>query len=106
MTVYGGDKKAPGFLPGPVSVSRTRSGYPWLNNDIVGRFIECIELAKNVTQGTFDDELSQQTDGPLPSWDDASGVGDAFDDGNAYSDVEDSSTLVSQPRQFYITFTG
>ncbi|KAK3008255.1 hypothetical protein RJ639_014203 [Escallonia herrerae] len=47
------------------------------------------------------DELSQKADdyGPLPSWDDASGVGDAFDDGYAYSDVEDSSTLVSQPRQ-------
>nr|XP_043628578.1 condensin complex subunit 2-like [Erigeron canadensis] len=37
--------------------------------------------------------------GAFTSWDDDCEVGDQYDDGNAYSDVEDSSTLVSQPRQ-------
>ncbi|KAL4620088.1 hypothetical protein ACB092_06G128100 [Castanea dentata] len=43
----------------------------------------------------------QQCDdyGPLPSWDDDSAFGGQFDDGNHHSDVEDSSTFVSQPRQ-------
>ncbi|KAM7492361.1 hypothetical protein LguiA_035282 [Lonicera macranthoides] len=47
------------------------------------------------------DESSQQRDeyGPMPTWDDEGGFGGEYDDGNAYSDVEDSSTLVSQPRQ-------
>ncbi|KAI3704000.1 hypothetical protein L1987_74201 [Smallanthus sonchifolius] len=35
----------------------------------------------------------------FPCWDDGGGVGGEFNDGNAYSDVEDSATLVSQPRQ-------
>lgn len=42
------------------------------------------------------DEVHQQE--ANPSWgDDDCGIGDQFDDGNAYSDVDDS--LVSQPRQ-------
>ncbi|KAJ9551715.1 hypothetical protein OSB04_015760 [Centaurea solstitialis] len=46
------------------------------------------------------DELHQEdANGASSSWDDDCGVGGQFDDGNAYSDVEDSSTLVSQPRQ-------
>lgn len=47
------------------------------------------------------DESNQESDhnGSSPSWDDESGFGAQFDDGNAFSDVEDSSTLVSQPRQ-------
>ncbi|XP_071730022.1 condensin complex subunit 2-like [Rutidosis leptorrhynchoides] len=48
------------------------------------------------------DELDQEeTNGAFPSqWDDDDcGPGDQYDDGNAYSDVEDSSTLVFQPRQ-------
>ncbi|GAV69703.1 Cnd2 domain-containing protein [Cephalotus follicularis] len=36
---------------------------------------------------------------PLPSWGDESMFGGQFDDGNDQSDVEDSHTLVSQPRQ-------
>ncbi|CAK9148830.1 unnamed protein product, partial [Ilex paraguariensis] len=46
------------------------------------------------------DESSQQRDddGPLPSWDDG-GFDGQYDDENSYSNVEDSSTLVSQPRQ-------
>lgn len=41
------------------------------------------------------DEVHQEAN---PSWDDDDcGIGDQFDDGNAYSDVDDS--LVSQPRQ-------
>lgn len=45
--------------------------------------------------------MRQQSDdcGPLPSWDDESACGGQFDDGNAYSDVEEPNTLVSQPRQ-------
>ncbi|KAK7839419.1 condensin complex subunit 2 [Quercus suber] len=47
------------------------------------------------------DVSRQQCDdyGPLPSWDDDSAFGGQNDDGNDHSDVEDSSTLVSQPRQ-------
>ncbi|KAL2464881.1 Condensin complex subunit 2 [Abeliophyllum distichum] len=47
------------------------------------------------------DEVSQQRDdyGAMPSWDDEGGLGGTFDDGNSYSDVDESSTLVSQPRQ-------
>jgi condensin complex subunit 2 len=49
----------------------------------------------------FSDKSRQQADdsGPLPSWDDESAFGGQYDDGNVYSDVDDSSTLVSQPRQ-------
>ncbi|KAK4492816.1 hypothetical protein RD792_000141 [Penstemon davidsonii] len=47
------------------------------------------------------DETSQHTDGygATASWDDEDGFGGAFDDGHAYSDNEEASTLVSQPRQ-------
>ncbi|CAI9754444.1 unnamed protein product [Fraxinus pennsylvanica] len=47
------------------------------------------------------DEVSQQRDdyGEMPSWDDEGGFGGTFDNGNSYSDIDDSSTLVSQPRQ-------
>ncbi|KAI3457351.1 hypothetical protein Pfo_014014 [Paulownia fortunei] len=47
------------------------------------------------------DEESQQRDGygATASWDDEDGFGGAFDDGHAYSDMEEPSTLVSQPRQ-------
>jgi condensin complex subunit 2 len=47
------------------------------------------------------DETRQQADdcGPLPSWDGESAFAGQFDDGDAYSDVEDPNTLVSQPRQ-------
>lgn len=46
------------------------------------------------------DEESQQRDGygATPSWDD-DGYDGGFDDGHAYSDVEEPSGLVSQPRQ-------
>lgn len=50
----------------------------------------------------YSSDLSrQQCDdyGPLPSWDDDSAFGGQYNDGNDHSDVEDSSTLVSQPRQ-------
>ncbi|GFY99154.1 hypothetical protein Acr_13g0005550 [Actinidia rufa] len=47
------------------------------------------------------EEWSQQRDdyGPLPTWDDENVFGGPFDDGDVHSDVEDSNTLVSQPRQ-------
>ncbi|GJY03296.1 condensin complex subunit 2-like protein [Tanacetum coccineum] len=46
------------------------------------------------------DKLHQEeVNGDFPSWDDDCGAGDQFDDENAYSDVEDSTTLISQPRQ-------
>ncbi|KAK6784916.1 hypothetical protein RDI58_018371 [Solanum bulbocastanum] len=47
------------------------------------------------------DEAGQQGEdfGAMPSWDDDGGFPEAFDDGNTFSDVEESSTLVSQPRQ-------
>lgn len=47
------------------------------------------------------DEAGQQSEdfGAMPSWDDDGGFPEAFDDGNTFSDVEESSTLVSQPRQ-------
>lgn len=56
------------------------------------------------------------SDGLKPQWDDTeafSTCGDdnvlncQFDDGNSYSDVEDSNTLVSQPRQvaFLLSFS-
>ncbi|XP_059661098.1 condensin complex subunit 2 [Cornus florida] len=47
-----------------------------------------------------DDFLHQRDDyGPLPSWDDENMFGGEFDDGCVHSDIEDSSALVSQPRQ-------
>ncbi|KAB1201006.1 Condensin complex subunit 2 [Morella rubra] len=47
------------------------------------------------------DDSRQQSDdyGSLPSWDDASGFGGQYDDESVHSDIEASSTLVSQPRQ-------
>lgn len=35
----------------------------------------------------------------MPHWDDDSGLPESFYEGNAFSDVGKSSTLVSQPRQ-------
>lgn len=45
--------------------------------------------------------MRQQSDdcGPLSSWDGENAFAGQFDDGDAYSDVEDPNTLVSQPRQ-------
>ena len=47
------------------------------------------------------EEWSQQRHdyGPLPTWDDENVFDGPFDDGDVHSDVEDSNTLVSQPRQ-------
>ncbi|XP_031126505.1 condensin complex subunit 2 isoform X1 [Ipomoea triloba] len=47
------------------------------------------------------EEASQLRDdcGAMPSWDDDCGFDGTFDDGSVCSDVEDPSTLVSQPRQ-------
>ncbi|OVA03419.1 Condensin complex subunit 2/barren [Macleaya cordata] len=39
--------------------------------------------------------------GPVPSWDNESVFSGQFDDGNVHSDVDDSSTLVSHPRQVH-----
>ncbi|CAK7349006.1 unnamed protein product [Dovyalis caffra] len=49
----------------------------------------------------FSDDMRQQSDdcGPLPSWDGESAFAGQFDDGDAYSDVDEPSILVSQPRQ-------
>ncbi|KAK9074066.1 hypothetical protein SSX86_006663 [Deinandra increscens subsp. villosa] len=41
----------------------------------------------------------EEVNGSFSCWDDDGEVGGQFDDGNAYSDVEDSTTLVSKPRQ-------
>ncbi|KAJ8639040.1 hypothetical protein MRB53_015734 [Persea americana] len=45
------------------------------------------------------DDSAQQNHAYQPSWDNESVISDHFDDGNVLSDVEDSTTLVSQPRQ-------
>ena len=60
-----------------------------------------IEYAHFIQFTLFSDESKQQVDdfGVSPSWDDENGFDDAFDNGNFHSDIEDSSTLVSQPRQ-------
>ncbi|CAK9146032.1 unnamed protein product [Ilex paraguariensis] len=64
---------------------------------------DCHYQPEDLVKSTKDiaaDESSQQRDddGPLPSWDDG-GFDGQYDDENSYSNVEDSSTLVSQPRQ-------
>ncbi|XP_043690880.1 condensin complex subunit 2-like [Telopea speciosissima] len=47
-----------------------------------------------------DEPVQQSSDfGPFPSWDNDSVFNGQFDDGNAHSDLEDSSTLISQPLQ-------
>lgn len=38
-------------------------------------------------------------DGPIPSWNDEGGFDGSFDDENDYGEIEESSSLVSQPRQ-------
>ncbi|KAL8239389.1 hypothetical protein R6Q59_015956 [Mikania micrantha] len=45
------------------------------------------------------DEVQEQVNGNFSCWDDDCGIGGQFDEGNAYSDVEDSTTLISKPRQ-------
>ncbi|KAL8209088.1 hypothetical protein R6Q57_008500 [Mikania cordata] len=61
-----------------------------------------IFLLPNVTMVNaydFSDENDQQGESnneAFPSWDDDCGQ---FDDGNTYSDVDDSTTLIPQPRQ-------
>ncbi|GKA90513.1 nucleotide-binding alpha-beta plait domain-containing protein, partial [Tanacetum coccineum] len=42
----------------------------------------------------------EEVNGYFISWDDDCGVGDQFDDENAYSDVQHSTTLISQPVMF------
>lgn len=45
--------------------------------------------------------MSRETDDydNMPSWNDDTGFADHFDDENDCSDVDESNTLVSQPRQ-------
>ncbi|RZC80402.1 hypothetical protein C5167_042984 [Papaver somniferum] len=53
-------------------------------------------------QGKCQEQDESRCDGdfePGAPWDNESVLSDHFDDGNVHSDVEDSSTLVSQPRQ-------
>lgn len=61
------------------------------------RFLFIINFIKFILQDgskpNFDDY------GQLPSWDDETVHDGIFDDGVVHSDAEDSSTLVSQPRQ-------
>ncbi|KAL0399828.1 UNVERIFIED_CONTAM: Condensin complex subunit [Sesamum radiatum] len=69
--------------------------------DLVKLFLlpHVLSLGKSGRKRT--DEESQQRDGygATTSWDDEDAFGGAFDDGHAYSDNEETSTLVSQPRQ-------
>lgn len=55
---------------------------------------------------TLADDSAQQNHAYQPSWDNESVISDHFDDGNVLSDVEDSTTLVSQPRQVRSTQTS
>lgn len=41
----------------------------------------------------------QRDDYGAPTWDDGSGFDDQFDDGSDFNNMEESNTLVSQPRQ-------
>ncbi|KAL5573400.1 hypothetical protein UlMin_022997 [Ulmus minor] len=61
--------------------------------------VKCFERRSRSKK--FSDDSGQQFDdnGEMPLWDDGSAHGDQYDDGFVQSDVEDSSTLVSQPRQ-------
>ncbi|KAF5481033.1 hypothetical protein F2P56_001724 [Juglans regia] len=69
--------------------------------DLVKLFLLPNVKCLRVRRRKCSDELRQQSDdyGPLPSWDDASVFGGQYDNGSDHSDVEDSSALVSQPRQ-------
>lgn len=69
--------------------------------DLVKLFLLPTVLCLGKTRRKKTDEEKQQRDGfeATPSWDDGDDFGGGFDDGHAYSDVEEPSTLVSQPRQ-------
>ncbi|KAG6661209.1 condensin complex subunit 2 isoform X1 [Carya illinoinensis] len=69
--------------------------------DLVKLFLLPNVKCLGVRRRKCSDELRQQSDdyGPLPSWDDASVFDGQYDNGSVHSDVEDSSALVSQPRQ-------
>ncbi|KAH6788995.1 condensin complex subunit [Perilla frutescens var. frutescens] len=69
--------------------------------DLVKLFLLPHVLCLGKTRRKKTDGESQQIDGfeATTSWDDGDDFGGAFDDGHAYSDVEEPSTLVSQPRQ-------
>ncbi|PWA75591.1 Condensin complex subunit 2/barren [Artemisia annua] len=68
--------------------------------DLVKLFLLPNVLCIGKRRTRHSDKLHQEeVNGDFPSWDDDCGAGDQFDDENAYSDVEDSTTLISQPRQ-------
>ncbi|KAH6835975.1 condensin complex subunit [Perilla frutescens var. hirtella] len=69
--------------------------------DLVKLFLLPHVLCLGKTRRKKTDGESQQIDGfeATTSWDDGDDFGGAFHDGHAYSDVEEPSTLVSQPRQ-------
>ncbi|KDP30777.1 hypothetical protein JCGZ_13720 [Jatropha curcas] len=69
--------------------------------DLVKLFLlpDIMCLGKRAKRSPDEQRLQSDDYGAMPSWDDGSGFGGDFDDGNAYSDVEDPNTLVSQPRQ-------
>ncbi|VFQ89464.1 unnamed protein product [Cuscuta campestris] len=57
-------------------------------------------LGKKARKRTETEQHRDEYGGAMPSWDhDDCGFGGTFDDGSVCSDVEDTSTLVSQPRQ-------
>ncbi|CAH9060356.1 unnamed protein product [Cuscuta europaea] len=58
-------------------------------------------LGKKTRRKTEVNQLRDEHERTMPSWDDDGecGFGGAFDDGSVCSDIEDESTLVSQPRQ-------
>ncbi|XP_057792703.1 condensin complex subunit 2 [Salvia miltiorrhiza] len=69
--------------------------------DLVKLFLLPHVLCLGKTRRKKTDNENLQRDGAeaTASWDDGDDFGGGFDDGHAYSDVEEPSTLVSQPRQ-------
>ncbi|KAG6404800.1 hypothetical protein SASPL_132376 [Salvia splendens] len=69
--------------------------------DLVKLFLLPHVLCLGRTRTKKHDNENQQRDGfeATASWDDGDDFGGGFDDGHAHSDVEETSTLVSQPRQ-------
>lgn len=59
--------------------------------------VMCLGRSKRKSSAEMSHETNDYDN--MPSWNDDTGFADHFDDGNYCSDVDESNTLVSQPRQ-------
>ncbi|KAI5671323.1 hypothetical protein M9H77_11687 [Catharanthus roseus] len=99
--------KNPKSLLQPASKARGNTRLPedchYQPEDLVKLFllpnVMCLGKKRRKVPGPHELSAQRDDDGPMSSWDNNDIIDGSFDNDNDYGDVEDSSNLVSQPRQ-------